>query len=399
MESDSITPSSKEDVNGDTSVIPTPRTKIEEEPASFPRFDAAASGDEIDHFYFKDHADMYFDESPYGSPASPTAPSAVTPPVQKKIMQEWKILEKNLPDSIYVRVYESRIDLMRAAIVGAAGTPYHDGLFFFDISFPSNYPASPPRVHYKSFGVRINPNLYSSGKVCLSLLNTWSGKKTERWDPNGSTILQVLLSIQALVLNENPYFNEPALLMRGIMPRKKYWEKKSAAYSEDVFILSCKTMMWLLRRPPKGYDSFISSHFRGRAGTILDACNAYFSAQAKIGCYGIASVKPHQISAPSAKFKSLIKEVYRLLLQDFLKAGASVGNFSHQLQDTAEVTSSSHESGEEKTVRKKNKHIFVNKILRKLGKLLGLQNIMNRKKKKDDKNDSIRKGKKLYHNT
>ncbi|KAJ6982439.1 hypothetical protein NC653_025524 [Populus alba x Populus x berolinensis] len=38
----------------------------------------------------------------------------------KKIMQEWKILEKHLPDSIYVRVYENRIDLLRAVIIGAA---------------------------------------------------------------------------------------------------------------------------------------------------------------------------------------------------------------------------------------------------------------------------------------
>lgn len=47
-------------------------------------------------------------------------------------------------DTITVRVYESRIDLLRAVIVGAEGTPYHDGLFFFDISFPSDYPNVPP---------------------------------------------------------------------------------------------------------------------------------------------------------------------------------------------------------------------------------------------------------------
>jgi hypothetical protein len=45
---------------------------------------------------------------------------------------------------IYVRVYEERIDLLRAAIVGPAGTPYHDGLFFFDVRFPSDYPKCPP---------------------------------------------------------------------------------------------------------------------------------------------------------------------------------------------------------------------------------------------------------------
>jgi ubiquitin-conjugating enzyme E2 O len=36
------------------------------------------------------------------------------------------------------------MDLLRAVIIGPAGTPYHDGLFFFDVQFPSNYPNKPP---------------------------------------------------------------------------------------------------------------------------------------------------------------------------------------------------------------------------------------------------------------
>lgn len=47
-------------------------------------------------------------------------------------------------ETIYVRVFEERMDLMRAAIVSASGTPYHDGLFFFDICFPPEYPSEPP---------------------------------------------------------------------------------------------------------------------------------------------------------------------------------------------------------------------------------------------------------------
>ncbi|KAA8523901.1 hypothetical protein F0562_010324 [Nyssa sinensis] len=65
----------------------------------------------------------------------------------KKIQEEWRILEKDLP--------------------GAEGTPYHDGLFFFDVFFPCNYPNVPPHVYYHSGGLRINPNLYNCGKVCL----------------------------------------------------------------------------------------------------------------------------------------------------------------------------------------------------------------------------------------
>ncbi|MQM04269.1 hypothetical protein Taro_037064 [Colocasia esculenta] len=63
----------------------------------------------------------------------------------KRIQQEWRSLEKDLPEGgIFVRVYEERLGLLRAAIVGPAGTPYHDGLFFFDICFPPNYPNVPP---------------------------------------------------------------------------------------------------------------------------------------------------------------------------------------------------------------------------------------------------------------
>jgi Ubiquitin-conjugating enzyme len=40
----------------------------------------------------------------------------------------------------------NRTDLFRAAMVGPAGTPYHDGLFFFDIKLPPSYPATPPQV-------------------------------------------------------------------------------------------------------------------------------------------------------------------------------------------------------------------------------------------------------------
>lgn len=46
----------------------------------------------------------------------------------KKVQQELAILEKNLADTIYVRVYEDRMDLLGAVIIGAAGMPYQDKL-------------------------------------------------------------------------------------------------------------------------------------------------------------------------------------------------------------------------------------------------------------------------------
>ena len=47
--------------------------------------------------------------------------------------KEWASLRKNLPGSIWCRCYEDRTDCLRVVMVGAEGTPYHDGLYFFDL--------------------------------------------------------------------------------------------------------------------------------------------------------------------------------------------------------------------------------------------------------------------------
>ncbi|KAJ0110923.1 hypothetical protein Patl1_02251 [Pistacia atlantica] len=78
----------------------------------------------------------------------------------------------------------------RRTYLDLLGTPYHDGLFVFDCLFPPSYPNEPPMVYYYSGGLRLNPNLYECGKVCLSLLGTWTGKSTEMWSKENSTMLQ-----------------------------------------------------------------------------------------------------------------------------------------------------------------------------------------------------------------
>jgi ubiquitin-conjugating enzyme E2 Z len=94
-----------------------------------------------------------------------------------------------------------------ALIVGPSDTPYFGGFYFFEIKYPTNYPHSPPHVIYCTNGenIRFNPNLYSCGTVCLSMLNTWQGPG---WTP-ANTIHNVLIAIQSLVLNNNPLQNEP----------------------------------------------------------------------------------------------------------------------------------------------------------------------------------------------
>ena len=50
----------------------------------------------------------------------------------------------------------------------------------------------------------MNPNLYEEGKVCLSILGTWAGDKSESWSAARSSLLQAFVSIQGLVLVKEP---------------------------------------------------------------------------------------------------------------------------------------------------------------------------------------------------
>ncbi|XP_058771571.1 probable ubiquitin-conjugating enzyme E2 24 [Vicia villosa] len=238
----------------------------------------------------------------------------------KKVQQEWSILEKNLPETIYVRVFEERMDLMRAVIVGASGTPYHDGLFFFDVCFPPEYPSEPPMVHYISGGLRINPNLYESGKVCLSLLNTWSGTATEVWNPGSSTVLQVLLSLQALVLNEKPYFNEAGYDQQI---GRAEGEKNSVSYNENAFLLTSKSMLYLLRNPPKHFEALVEEHFRQRAEHILNACKAYLEG----GSIGGEKSEHENQKGTSAGFKIMLAKLFPKLVEAFSGKGIDCSKF------------------------------------------------------------------------
>lgn len=93
----------------------------------------------------------------------------------KRIRKEHAVLVGSLPDGVYVRSWESRLDLFRVLFVGPVDTPYEYAPFIMDFMFPENFPHTPPKAFFHSwtFGHgSINPNLYEDGKVCLSLLNT-----------------------------------------------------------------------------------------------------------------------------------------------------------------------------------------------------------------------------------
>ncbi|KAL3244364.1 hypothetical protein MRX96_018979 [Rhipicephalus microplus] len=130
-----------------------------------------------------------------------------TPQCRLRVKRDIMDLLNDPPPGVYVAPAEHNITVMDALVLGPDDTPYEGGFFHFVIQCPPDYPIQPPRVRFMTTGygcVRFNPNLYECGKVCLSILGTWTGPA---WSP-AQCIASVLLSIQSL-LCENPYHNEP----------------------------------------------------------------------------------------------------------------------------------------------------------------------------------------------
>lgn len=134
----------------------------------------------------------------------------VSKDTMQRLLKDVRYIIKNpLTDQGIYYIHDDT-DMMKgyAMIVGPSDTPYFGGFYFFEFTYPSDYPHTPPNVKYctNGNGIRFNPNLYVCGKVCVSLLNTWRG---DQWT-SCQTISTVLLTLCTL-LCENPLLNEPGV--------------------------------------------------------------------------------------------------------------------------------------------------------------------------------------------
>jgi len=164
--------------------------------------------------------------------------------VQKDILNYKKSdLDKN---GIYCIFNDENIMNVKVMIIGPRDTPYQHGFYLFNLEFPNQYPFVPPHVNFITYGkqIRFNPNLYVNGKVCLSILGTWSGPG---WT-SCCSLNTVLLSIQTL-LNEMPIQNEPG------------WENctdyRSSDYNKVVeYGNVCVATIDTYSKQPYGFEGF-----------------------------------------------------------------------------------------------------------------------------------------------
>jgi len=194
--------------------------------------------------------------------------------IKRIINKDLKVIQKmNLKElGIHIIFNEENMLNAKALIIGPKDTPFENGILFFDITFPSNYPFSPPSVKYFSTSkYRIHPNLYVGksqdnflGKVCLSIINTWAG-------PKWTTVMHVgsvLISIQSL-LCKNPLHNEP-----GFENEKgKRNDLYNSIVEYDTFQTLINKNCFNIPGDYKDFSNIINDHIKASKEDILKKIN------------------------------------------------------------------------------------------------------------------------------
>mmetsp|Transcript_29730 Transcript_29730/g.29469 ORF Transcript_29730/g.29469 Transcript_29730/m.29469 type:complete len:305 (+) Transcript_29730:613-1527(+) len=156
--------------------MPLPTTLMREPSSSDPQ------APESVHPYFQHLGDHRFNSSDWDAQNATTYcydASTLNQQGLVRINKEIKALTRSLPcepsGAVFIGMDSSNMSRIKALISGTEDTPYEHGLFLFDIKLPQDYPNSPPLMTIKTTGNglhRFNPNLYDTGYVCLSVINT-----------------------------------------------------------------------------------------------------------------------------------------------------------------------------------------------------------------------------------
>jgi len=138
---------------------------------------------------------------------------------ERLLMNEFKALSKETWTNIEL-INDNFFEWSVALIVLNPDSLYYGGYFKARLSFPKNYPYSPP--DFKFVRPLYHPNIYPDGRLCISILHQpgddeMSGESAaERWSPV-QRVETVLISVLSLL--DDAEVSSPANVDAGVMLR------------------------------------------------------------------------------------------------------------------------------------------------------------------------------------
>lgn len=158
------------------------------------------------------------------------APSSKNSTAVRRLMTEYKQLINDPPDGISAGpADEDNFFEWECLIQGPEGTGYEGGLFPATLSFPQDYPLSPPVMKFTC--PMYHPNVYKDGTVCISILHPPGDDPNmyetaeERWSPIQS-VEKILISVMSMLAepNDESGANIDASVSRVEVDRQWYCE-------------------------------------------------------------------------------------------------------------------------------------------------------------------------------
>jgi ubiquitin-conjugating enzyme E2 R len=166
---------------------------------------------------------------------------------QRKLMNELKALKKDPVPGFIVRVNENNLREWGVVIMGPQETLFETGVFPARLSFPEDYPFSPPKLVFTS-AVPYHPNVYENGEVCISILHTPDPLNPEEaghcWSPV-QRVETILLSVISML--SDPNLSSPANVDAGVAFRKdpeRYMERVLRCVEESRACMSADDLAY-----------------------------------------------------------------------------------------------------------------------------------------------------------
>ncbi|KAG5457769.1 MAG: hypothetical protein BJ554DRAFT_2137, partial [Olpidium bornovanus] len=148
---------------------------------------------------------------------------------------------------------------------------YEGGLFLFDVQFPADFPRTPPVLYFHSWTGGIGSLLELVEHMARARLRVLASE--QHITAAVEFLIQVLISVQSLILVAEPYYNEAGF--------EKFVGTDEAAvnspvYTEKAYMLSLRSINHILANPPRPFESEVDRWYfaEGMLRRVLERARA-----------------------------------------------------------------------------------------------------------------------------
>nr|XP_027200425.1 ubiquitin-conjugating enzyme E2 2-like [Dermatophagoides pteronyssinus] len=134
---------------------------------------------------------------------------------RKRLLRDFRSIVESQPEGVNATPCDNNLLEWEALVFGPDDTCWEGGVFMLSMSFPHDYPDTPPTI---KFLTKIyHPNVYADGSICLDILQ-------KEWSPVYD-VSGILISIRSLLDDPNPESPANAEAARTFVSNRREYQR------------------------------------------------------------------------------------------------------------------------------------------------------------------------------